>query len=69
MNTTKFVPQSISLNSDLSSATWSMTALSTGTENIVAQSEITLADPDAPVVTAGTYTNRTVIYKKLKLLV
>ena len=39
--TTKFVPQSISLNSDFSSATWSMTALSAGTDDIVAQSDVT----------------------------
>ena len=40
-NTTKFVPQSISLNSDFSSVTWSMTALSAGTDDIVAQSDVT----------------------------
>ena len=37
---TKFVPQLISLNSDFSSATWSMTALSAGTDDIVDQSDV-----------------------------
>ena len=37
---TKFVPQLISLNSDFSSATWSMTALSAGTDDIVDQSNV-----------------------------
>ena len=39
--TTKFVPQSISLSSGFSSATWSMTALSTCTDDIEAQSDVT----------------------------
>ena len=68
--TAKFVPQSISLNSDFSTATWSMTALSTGTDDIVAQSGVTISAPDAyftPV--AGTYANQTVTYNKLQLQV
>ena len=39
--TTKFVPQSISLNSYFSSATWSMTVLLAGTDNIVTQNDVT----------------------------
>ena len=61
--TTKFVPQSISMNSDFSSAPWSMTALSAGTEDIIAQSGITISAPDAsftPVIT--TYANQSVTY-------
>ena len=38
---TKFVPQLISLGSGFSSATWSMTAFSAGTDDIVAQSDVT----------------------------
>ena len=37
----KFVTQSINLSSGFSSATWSMTALSAGTDDIVAQSDVT----------------------------
>ena len=56
-------PQSISLNSDFSSATWSMTALSAGTDDIVAQSGVTIAAPDASFTpAAGTYANQTVTY-------
>ena len=39
--TIKFVPQSISLSSGFSSATWSMKALSADTDDIVAQSDVT----------------------------
>ena len=61
--TTKFVPQSISLNSDFSSAMWSMTALSSGIDNIVAQIGVTIAAPDASFTpTTGTYTNQSVSY-------
>ena len=62
--TTKFVPQSISLNSYFSSAPWSMTALSSGTDDIISQSGITIAAADAsftPVSTV-TYTNQSVTY-------
>ena len=38
---TKFVPQSISLHSDFSSASWSMATLSAGTDDIVTQSDVT----------------------------
>ena len=37
----KICSQSISLSSGFSSATWSMTALSAGTDDIVAQSDVT----------------------------
>ena len=61
--TTKFVPQSINLNSDFSSAAWSMAALSAGTDDIVAQSGVTIAAPDASFTpAAGTYSNQTVTY-------
>ena len=61
--TTKFVTQSIIFNSDFSSATWSMTALSVDTDKIEAQSGITIAAPDASFTpTAGVYTNQTVTY-------
>ena len=62
------MPQSISLNSDFSSATWSMTALSAGTDDIVAQTGIIIAAPDtffSPAV--GTYANQSVTYNKLQL--
>ena len=39
--TTKFVTQSISLNSDFSLAIWPITALLAGTDDIVAQSDVT----------------------------
>ena len=64
--TTKFVPQSIILNSDFSSASWSMAAQSAGTDDIVAQSGVTIAAPAASFSPpAGTYTNLTVIYNLL----
>ena len=60
---TKFVPQSISLNSDFSSASWPMTALSSGTDDIIFQSVVTIAAPDASFTpAAGTYTNQSVTY-------
>ena len=65
--TTKFVPQSISLNSDFSSAPWSMTAPSSGTDDIISQSGVTIAAADAsftPVSTV-TYTNQSVTYNIL----
>ena len=61
--TAKFVPQSISLNSDFSSAPWSMTALFSGTDDIISQSGVTIAAPDASFTpAAGTYANQTVTY-------
>ena len=64
--TTKFVPQPISLNSDFSSATWSMTALSSGTEDIIVQSGVTIAAADASFTPAvGTYANQSVTYNLL----
>ena len=66
--TTKFVPQSISLNSDFSLATWSMTALSAGTDDIVAQSGVAISTPDisfTPVT--WIYANQSVTYNKLQL--
>ena len=65
--TTKFVPQTISLNSDFSSATWSMTALSSGTDDIVAQSGVTIAAPTASFTpAAGTYLTQTVTYSDMQ---
>ena len=64
--TTKFVPQSISLNSDFSSATWTMAALSSGTDDIVAQSGVTIAAPDTSYSPpSGTYTNQTATYTSI----
>ena len=39
-----FFPQSISLSSGFSSDPWSMTALSAGTDDIVAQSDVPLEE-------------------------
>ena len=45
-----------------------MTALSVGTDDIVAQSGVTIAAPDASFSpAAGTYVNMTVTYNKLQL--
>ena len=58
------------MNSDFSSAPWSMTALSAGTEDIIAQSGITISAPDAsftPVIT--TYANQSVTYNEMRLQV
>ena len=64
--TTKFVPQSIGLNSDFSSASWSMAALSAGTDDIVAQNGVTISVPDVSFTpAAGTFANQTVIYNLL----
>ena len=60
--TTKFVPQSISSNSDFSSALWSMTALSAGTDDIVSQSGVTIDASAAGAYTDGTNVNQTVTY-------
>ena len=52
--------------SDFSSAGWSITALSAGTDDIVAQSGITIAVPDASFTpAAGTYVNQTVTYNSV----
>ena len=49
--------------SDFLSVGWSITALSAGTDNIIAQSGITIASPDASFTpAAGTYTNQSVTY-------
>ena len=62
------MPQLISLNSDFSSATWSMKALSLGTDDIIAKSGVTIAAPDTSFTpVALTYTNLTVTYSELKL--
>ena len=63
--TTKFVPQSISSSSDFSSATWLMTALSPGTDDIVDQSGVTIAAPDASFThpAVGIYISQTATYK------
>ena len=64
--TAKFVPQSISLSSDFSSVSWSMTTLSADTDDIVAQSGVTISAPDASFTpAAGTYTNQTATYSDL----
>ena len=61
------MPQSISLNSDFLPASWSMTALPSGTDDIVAQSGVTIAAPDATFTpAAGIYANQTVAYKSCK---
>ena len=61
--TAKFFPQSISLNSDFSSATWSMTALSAGTDDIFSLSGVTIAAADASFTPpSDAYTNQTVTY-------
>ena len=44
-----------------------MTALSAGTDDIVAQSGVTIAALGAVTTTAGTYANQTVTYNKLQL--
>ena len=45
-----------------------MTALSVGTDDIVAQSGVTIAAPGASFTpAAGTYSNQTVTYNKLQL--
>ena len=63
---TKFVPQSISLNSDFSSASWSMTSLSSGTDDIVAQSGVTIDATDTSFTPdAGTFTNQSITYNLL----
>ena len=62
----KFVPQSISLNSDFSPSAWSMITLSASTDNIVALSGVTIAAADAAFTPAtGTYINQTVIYTSI----
>ena len=60
---TKFIPQSIILNSDFLSVAWLMTALSFGTDDIIAQSGVTIAAPDASFTPSNAvYTNQTVTY-------
>ena len=60
---TKFAIQAISSNSDFSSASWSMTTLSAGTNDITALSGVTIASADTPFTpNAGTYSNLTVTY-------
>ena len=61
--TAKFVAQSISSNSDFSSGSWSMTALSAGTDDITAVSGVTIAAVGASFTpVAGTYSNQTFTY-------
>ena len=57
------------MNSDLSAATWSITALSAGTDDIVALSGITIAAPDASFTPSAVmaYQNQTVTYN-LKIM-
>ena len=64
MYITKFDAQSISSNSDFSAAAWSMAALSAGTDDIVSQSGVTIATPNAAFTpAAGAYVNQTATYK------
>ena len=64
--TAKFVPQSITLNLNFSSAPWSMTALSSGTDDIISQSGVTIAAPDASFTpAAGTSTIQTATYQSI----
>ena len=61
------MPQSISLNLDFSPGSYSMTALSLGTDDIVAQSGITIAAADASFTpAAGSYANQTATYSGLQ---
>ena len=61
--TTKFISQSISFNSDFSSANWLMDILSTGTDNIIPQSGVNIADSIAfNIISSLIYTNQTVTY-------
>ena len=51
---------------DFLTAGWTITAISAGTADIVAQSGITIAAPDASFTpAAGTYTNQSVAYNLL----
>ena len=57
------MPQSIILNSDFSSGIWLMTSLSLNTDDIVSQSGVTIAAPDASFTPpAGTYTKQSPTY-------
>ena len=62
-NTTKFIIDLITLNSDFPPASWSMTALSTDQDEIVAESGVTISCPD-PSFTPddAAYTNQSVTY-------
>ena len=67
--TTKFMPQSIILNSDFSSGIWLMTSLSLNTDDIVSQSGVTIAAPDASFTPpAGTYTKQSPTYKRFQVM-
>ena len=63
----KFVPQSISLNSDFSIASWSMTVLSSGTDDITALSGVTIGTASSVTIGVVTYINQTVTYNELQL--
>ena len=60
---TRFPVGSIDYNTDFTTSTaLSMTALSSGTDDIVTDSGQTLGSAGAQIVTASSYTNQTVTY-------
>ena len=59
----KFIPESIGAYSNYTTGSYSLTALSAGTENITPQSGVVLSAADTSFnPTAGSYVNQTVIY-------
>ena len=59
----KFIPESIGTYSNYTTGSYSLTALSDGTENITPQSGVVLSAADASFTpTAGSYVNQSVIY-------
>ena len=61
--TTKFIPQSIGLNSDFSAASWSITALAAGIDDITSEVEVILSAANVLFVpTVGIYTNKLAAY-------
>ena len=59
---TKFMIQSIEVHQDISTGTWTMNALSTGTDDIISESGQTIGTPSSRTVNAASYTNQTVVY-------
>lgn len=60
--TTKFIPESIDTYSDFTAGTYSMAALSAGTDDIISESGVTIAAATSVTITAASYTNLTVTY-------
>ena len=61
--TTKFIPQSIGLNSDFSTASWSITALAAGIDDITSEVGVILSAANKPFNPAtGAYTNLSAVY-------